>query len=245
MQVLKNQDTMMLYSARPLTAIVPPKPCFLMKYPNPTSADILQRGIYEQSLIDWSKSFCSASKKFIDIGAHMGTYSILLAPYCAEVHSFEAQRMTYYQLCGAIALNHQANIFAHQVALGAKEQSGSRMTLNIVSDDGGGSTLRADIVPQVAPRVLAQESVEVKCLDDFGLEQVGFLKLDVEGYELNVIKGSIATLSDSDYPPFIFEVWPNEWYSSSRKELFDFVEELEYKISPIANYNNMFLATRK
>lgn len=68
---------------------------YIMSHPNETSKHILDNGIFEKALIDWSKiTFKNPNKLFIDIGSHMGTYSFNLALEFLEVHSFEAQKNT-------------------------------------------------------------------------------------------------------------------------------------------------------
>ena len=67
-------------------------------------------GLFESGLIDWSKQFCSKDRIFLDIGSHTGTYAISLADHSAGVYAFEPQRMTYYALCGSVALSNKTNI---------------------------------------------------------------------------------------------------------------------------------------
>ena len=47
-----------------------------MKTGNPCANQIIQHGIYEYNLIKWCEQFLSPESTFVDIGAHMGTYSI-------------------------------------------------------------------------------------------------------------------------------------------------------------------------
>ncbi len=137
---------MLYYCSKPLTAVELPKPGFLFAHPNPASKGIINNGIYERALIEWCQQFCQTDKLFLDIGAHAGTYSILLAPYCSQVHSFEAQRSTFYQLCGGIAINDlSSNIIAHHCALTSPDINGKEVILNIISEDGGGSSILTDI----------------------------------------------------------------------------------------------------
>jgi len=176
-------------------------------------------GLYEQSLIDWCIQFCSKDKIFIDIGAQAGTYSISLAKHWKEVHSFEPLRMTYYALCGSIALSHIENIYCYPYALGTHSQRGEQI-VSVVRFGGS------------VPNGVEKETVEVIALDSFKLKNVGLIKLDSQG--LQVLKGAINTLRWS-YPPILFE--------SSTEELVTFLHGLGYSIHKINGYPNMFIAT--
>ena len=70
---------------------------------------------------------------------------------------------------------------------------------------------RSTIEPQNALHSIVQSvanirEVEVACkpLDQYGLEDVGFLKIDVEGHELAVLRGATETISRS-YPSILVE----------------------------------------
>jgi FkbM family methyltransferase len=171
----------------------------------------------------------------------MGTYALSLAPYCKEVHAFECQRMTYFQLAAGIALNGLENVHPHNFALGSPSDNGKFLTLRIISEDGGGSSIRS--LP-INYECLKEEQVELRTLDSFELENVGFLKIDVEGAELDVLKGAEATLKNSNWPPFIFEAWRDPWYANQKRELMEYITSLGYTITPIPNYPQMFLAAR-
>ena len=190
----------------------------------------IQHGLFEKGLIQWCKQFCKQGT-ILDIGAHTGTYSIALAPHAASVHSFEPQKMTYYALCGSIALSNSQNITAHNVALGAPQQVGT-MTLNIRSHDGGGSSLQPFADP-----ILANEQVEVRTLDSYNFRNITFIKMDVEDNELNVLKGATQTIKQNNYPTIIFES------NHENKPLFSYIiETLGYGgILPISGVSNMFL----
>jgi FkbM family methyltransferase len=214
-----------------------PSPSFILRFPNSTATDIIANGLPEQSLIDWCRQFCNTEKVFVDIGAHVGMYALSLAPYCQSVHAFECQRETYYQLCGGVAVNSYWNVYPHHVALGASCKPD--VPIHIVSLDGGGTTLDTD-----RPDTIEIQRVESKTLDSFNLQNVGFLKLDVEGAEENVLRGSMETLKRCNYPPFIFETWTDEKYRERRQSLFDFITQtLKYKIVPIYRYPHMMFAT--
>lgn len=188
-------------------------------------------GLFENYLIEWSKTFCRKDKVFIDIGAHTGTYSISLSSSFNAVYSFEPQQMTYYALCGSVALSRKNNIKCLQYGLGSPEQVG-KQALKIVSNDGGGSSLFQGQSP-----VLREEIIEIKTLDEFEIENIGFIKMDVEENEMNVLKGAINTLRKNNYPTILFES------NYENQPLFDFIKEIGYKdVIQIRGYPNMYLA---
>jgi len=193
------------------------------------------RGLFESSLIEWCKQFCSKGKAFLDIGAHSGTYSISLADHCGCVYSFEPQKMTYYALCGGVALSGKDNITCFQYGLGSPDQVGKK-TLNIVSNDGGGSTIQT---PETMP-ILRQEVIEIRTLDSFALENIGFIKMDVEENELYVLKGALETLRRNEYPTILFES------NFENHSLFSFIKEIGYSgIIPVGGCNNMYLTVKE
>ena len=191
-------------------------------------------GLFEKGLIEWSKQFCSSDKNMLDIGAHTGTYAISLAHLCNKVYAFEPQQMTYYALCGSVALSNIQNINCLKYGLGSSDQVGIQ-TLNIVSDDGGGSTLHGG--NGSGGNILKTENIEVKTLDRFNITNIGFIKMDVEDNELNVLQGALITLKNSNYPNILFES------NTYNEKLFNFLKELKYNIIPISGFNNMFLAS--
>lgn len=190
------------------------------------------KGLFENQLLEWSKQLCSPDKIFLDIGAHTGTYSITLAPYSKEVYSFEPQKMTYYALCGSIALSNLTNVTCIQTGLGSVEQVGNTI-LNIVSNDGGGSTIHTND----SQRILREETISIQTLDYYQIDNVGLIKMDVEENELYVLKGATETLKRSNYPKILFES------NYNNENLFEYLKtELGYKIIPLRGWNNMFLA---
>ena len=212
-------------------------------YPNSKNVYLLPRvnleyytknGLFENQLIEWSKQLCSKDKVFLDIGAHTGTYTVSLASYCKHVYSFEPQKMTYYALCGSVALSNIDNITCFNTGLGSNEQIGQQ-TLKIVSNDGGGSSIHAET------GILKEETIQINTLDNFQLSNIGFIKMDVEENELHVLKGAMETLSRSNYPKILFE--SNLESCETPRTLFSYLTNiLKYKIVKIGGSYNMYLA---
>jgi FkbM family methyltransferase len=94
-----------------------------------------------------------------------------------------------------------ANISAHQVALGNEE----KMVTMYLSDNEqmSSSILKPKKHLQNHPTVHFNgvEEVEMKRLDSFSAEilNFNFINMDVQGYELEVLKGGVETLNHVDY----------------------------------------------
>ncbi len=229
----------------------------------------IRNGLFEKNLIDWSSQFLSKSKIFLDIGAHTGTYTVSLAEYCSHVIAFEPQKQPFYALCGSVALSKCLNVTCLQLGLGSASQVGIN-TLYVPSIDGGG----ASIIPESlgSTPVLRTEPIEIRTLDSFAFTNIGFIKMDVEENELEVLKGAVNTLLLSNYPPILFEnnsslahnfsqmnrkndelinfcstSSRNTAFSSESKaflEKINFLQDLGYGVTQTPYNTNMFIACR-
>jgi len=189
-------------------------------------------GLFESSLIEWSTQFCSKDKIMLDIGAHTGSYGVSLSRFSKKVYCFEPQRMTYYALCGSVALSNLHNVICMNYGLGSVEQCGKNM-LKIVSNDGGGSSLHNGSM-----KVMNEEEIYILTLDSIGLNDIGFIKMDVEENELFVLLGANETLKRNNYPKILFEC--NDPVNNAC--LFNHLSSLSYKIINVSGANNMYLA---
>lgn len=199
----------------------------------------INNGLFESRLIDWCKQFIQKENPgtFLDIGAHTGSWSLTLAPLANHVYSFEPQKMTYYGLCGGVALSNLKNVTCINKGLGSQEQCG-KQTLYIVSDDGGGSTVQTP-----SSNILRQEEIEIITLDSLKIEDISFIKMDVEENELAVLQGAAETLKRNNYPPIVFECNEANLALNTQHLLYIFLTgDLDYNITPIRGVSNMFLA---
>ena len=140
--------------------------------------------------------------------------------------------MTYYSLCGSVVLSNIKNINCINFGLGSIEQVGKQQ-LKICSIDGGGSSLHNN------NNILEIEEIEIRTLDSFNIENINFIKIDVEDNELQVLLGAKNTLIKSNYPKILFEM------NNKNIELIKFLESINYNIISITGVNNMFLALNK
>lgn len=119
----------------------------------------------------------------LDVGADTGRYTYWLARRARQVHAFEPRP----EAADAIRRRLMSNVTVHNVALSDEpgeaelfvpQERGTRASIEPGAREGAGHVV-------TVPRVR---------LDDLALEQVRFVKIDVEGHELSVIRGGARTI---------------------------------------------------
>lgn len=133
---------------------------------------------YEQRDYDLVMKYLHSTRVAVDVGAHVGYWTRRLAQDFASVYAFEAVEEHYNCLTANVpadnaVLNHCAIGAAHGIA--RIERSIANSGMSRVTDNGS-------------------ISVTMHALDDFHIMNVDLIKIDVEGYELEVLKGATATL---------------------------------------------------
>lgn len=201
--------------------------------------ELMQTGRYVQPELDNLAALIGAlgpDPVLLDIGANIGVHSLLfsrLAGPRGRVHAFEAQRVVYQMLMGNLALNSIENVFASQVALGAAPGTLRLPPVDYAQPwNFGGMGLAGEAAdPQFAPgsaeRAAAErdESIEMRTLDELNLPHVDFAKIDVEGMEVDVLKGGRATI-ERDRP--LMQV---EWLGRDAGALPEYLlDDLGYRV---------------
>lgn len=148
------------------------------------------KGTYQVRKLRAALKFVPAKERglAIDVGAHVGLWSLALAKEFETVMAFEP--VYEHAVCFAMNLHGVTNVGLATVALDAVD----RRTLSMIA--GGTNSGGAHVAPGAAGQG-AQEGVTLdswlagSALAD---RRVDFLKIDVEGYELAVIQGARETI---------------------------------------------------
>lgn len=159
----------------------------------------------------------------IDVGANVGEISYFLMKYGAvnAVHAFEPLPTAYNQLTGLESIG----VVPYPVALSNITGTG-KLTTPFIPDtpelNTGISTLDPTWIEQMHqehPTSVSTETisvdVELKRLDDYNFTNVKFIKVDVEGHEIQVIEGATETIKRNK-PIMLVEV-------SKKQPLFDMI----------------------
>ena len=144
-------------------------------------------GSYESEVLDVLKKLINKkckNKTFLDIGAHIGNYSILLEPYFKNVISFEPNPDTFRVL--DFNCFNQTKITCHRLALSHIK---GWCDFKQIELNAGKSHLN---VPQKNSTKELLIKVECNTLDNLlpELGEVGLIKIDVEGHEKSILEGA-------------------------------------------------------
>ena len=175
---------------------------------------VLERGVYpNDAIISLVQKFLTQTSVVVDIGAHVGTFSIPLT--CARVIAFEPAPETFVLLERNVA---RAKGVFDLRNKGLSTTPGFASLVGRVASNAGAQTL--------APG----GDIEISTLDT-EVEHVDFIKLDVEGMEESVLLGGKTRIS-TDKPTVIFEVNVSQLraHRSSPKALERFFRQHGYKL---------------
>ncbi len=207
----------------------------------------LRRGVFwEPFLIDIIKAFLAdkSNPVFVDVGANLGAISVPIGQYLqdkeGQVHSIEAQRGVFYQLCANFFTNQLSkHCFAYNKAISNKIGKIEIPILDLQKEHNIGAlsideNIRHEqgIVTSISNDF---ETVELTTLDSLNLPKANLVKIDVEGLEYEVISGGENWLKASSFPPLLFEVWGDYMKNQKAKRdaLFAFLNNLGYHIDLI------------
>jgi FkbM family methyltransferase len=179
--------------------------------------------------ISWvCKKLVKPGDTVCDIGANIGIVTLLLARLVGKggkVLAFEPNPVCWNALQAAIDRNQMSNAMALPFALGATSEE---RTLSIPLDNAGAASLadRAVRNSDKTTRVSVRTLDEV--LTEHGIHSVQFMKLDVEGFESEVFKGSTRILEKLRPDAILFEM--NEPFTSPLVEhpTFDILARFDY-----------------
>lgn len=121
---------------------------------------------------------------FVDAGACIGNHTLAFSKIADNVVAFEPIQKVFLHCVGNIMVNNISNVIVHPVALGNFKGT-ERMTF--VGPSAGGGEVRKDgefIVPTIP-------------LDEYQLENVKVIKMDVQEHEMEVLKGALMTIMNN------------------------------------------------
>jgi FkbM family methyltransferase len=164
--------------------------------PRPVAYASYVKALFENEIeLRLLSQLCDRRLVAIDVGAFTGTYTIGAALHSLSVVAVEPQRQQAAELQRAMP----RNVRVVEAALSSRSGRG---VLHMPSMDGS-SMSRLDAQPAITDGWL-DVTVELMRMDDLDATPVGFVKIDAEGHELDVLAGA-SRLLRADRPVFVIE----------------------------------------
>ena len=160
------------------------------------SRALVQYGEWAQCELEILGQFISPGDAVVDAGGYIGTHSVAFAMMVGNqgrVHSFEPNSQAHELLVANVLANAPNNVSIHKLALG---ETCSRAQLESAESENFGA-MRLRLI-----RKTTKNSIAVKKLDSFHLKNVKFIKADIEGWEMPLLRGSTETIAS--FRPTIF-----------------------------------------
>ncbi|QQC67870.1 FkbM family methyltransferase [Paraburkholderia ginsengisoli] len=208
---------------------------------------ILDKSSFDESEVNLVLTLLDCRRKHfgngvvaIDGGANIGVHTIEWARHMhgwGHVLGLEAQEVLYYALAGNVALNNCMNARVKLAALG--EQCGELVVPQpdyFMPASFGSLELRRNpdnefIGQPIAYDAAACNTIPMVNLDSLGIERLDLLKLDVEGMELEVLRGGRSVIA-KHRPIMVIEV-----LKSDRAAIEEFVSGFGYRVFPAGRLN--------
>jgi FkbM family methyltransferase len=183
-----------------------------------------QRLDFDQNALPFILEHINKNDFVIDCGANIGAYSFAFLNKGAFVLSFEPNKEAFD--CLKYNLKDYPNSHIFNYAVGAF--SGK---VNVIKSPNAGAS--------ICERS-KDGDIELRAIDSFNLERVDFIKIDVEGFELDVLRGAVKTIQKFK-PKLYIEI--NEGTLAKMgvtpKNVFDFLDLFKYEYSNIYKEQKM------
>ncbi len=190
-----------------------------------------------EDILAFLDSIDISGKNVIDGGSNVGIYALVFS-YCIGngglVFCFEIQE-TINDLCKEnIILNKRENIFCFNLALSDK----SEQLVGYTQIDYSQTSISS---VGVKTEQGGEIKVKTTAIDDLGFQNIGLIKLDLEGYEPKALDGAWATI-DRDKPYMIIELSPI-YLDNKQSETIEKIKSHGYLVEGISDCN--YLCTPK
>lgn len=195
--------------------------------------------VWEQHILDvLTKIMKDRPGTFIDAGSFIGPHSIGISKLVpnTKIVAFEPTKQAFK--CLQENAKRTFNIEVHNIALSNVNSKG----MMIYNNDGnpGGCFLKND--NEKSQRLhgnTEMNTIDIKTIDSFNIEDVTLIKIDTEGQEKNVILGAVDTIKKYK-PAMVVEIQGGCTYSSATPEqkqnideCINLIKSLNYKVELI------------
>lgn len=189
-------------------------------------------GTFEPAEQNFAIRYLQPGMTVLDIGAYYGLYTLIASSKVGptgQVIAFEPSPEQRKKLRWNLALNRSKNVRVEDIALSSNE--GQAEFFSVLEGGGGFSGLRRPDVTMKMRAIQVHTATLDSYLSERSLTRVDFVKIDVEGGELDVFKGATGLLSRPSRPVVLCELQDtrSEAWGHLAKDTAAFLERLEFR----------------
>ncbi|MCI0376471.1 MAG: FkbM family methyltransferase [Gemmataceae bacterium] len=138
------------------------------------------KATYQYDKVQACLAHCLRRRVAVDVGAHVGLWSMILCDHFAKVIAFEPVFAKHFRR----NLEGKPNVLLHEVALSDRP---GNVEMEIVGYNSGATHIAKSPTG-------GGKQITAARLDDYRLDEVDLIKVDVEGWEYQVLRGAEETL---------------------------------------------------
>ena len=183
---------------------------------------------YEYDEREYVRAQLRAGDVFVDLGAHVGLYTLLAAHAVGpngSVVSVEADARTHRRLVENVRLNDYSNVTTFEYGVSDRTEV-RKLSIHGLSNRGASSFL-----------VKMGEEVEVECLplsailEKAGVIRIHGMKLDIEGFEFRVLKRFLEEAPKSLQPGFVVVEQKEWWVDRAGGNAVELLQQHGYRVA--------------
>lgn len=190
----------------------------------------------DDDIIDFIAKSHLLGKNVIDGGSNIGLISLLLSEAVGDhglVYSFELQRIIYQAGCGNAILNGRHNIVSFNAAL--SNESGKMVGFTPIDYAGEKISSTGIRTETELGAIDYYDRIKTIAIDDLNIQNVGLIKLDLEGNEPKAFEGMWRTI-DQWKPRMIIEISPG-YLGNEVNDLIEAIKSHGYSLTGNESYN--------
>ncbi|MDQ5957612.1 MAG: hypothetical protein QG614_587 [Patescibacteria group bacterium] len=195
--------------------------------------EIFLAGVYEPHFLSVIKEHLKEGGTYVDIGSNIGQHALfssVVVGNTGKVIAFEPVKRIYEQFLKSVDINNFKNIILYNNGCGERVENLPIYSSN--ENAGASSVLSSDNKQKIG-------DIDIIVPDDILIKEdkISLIKIDVEGFELEVLQGLKNTISK--FKPIIFIEYSPYYYrmkdANKGKEIIQFLKSFNYNIFDIEN----------
>ena len=162
---------------------------------------------YEKNITNFIRNNLKKDSNVVDVGANLGFYSILFATIASKgkIYAFEPEKKNFKKILKNIKINNLKNIKVYNIGLSSFKSNRKLILTNKINDGGHFIETNSNF------KKYNYQTIKTDKLDNIITKKKKFeiIKIDVEGHELEVLKGMKEILKKTK---FIIIETGNQYY---------------------------------